>query len=281
LFYIKKYSLYIFIIVVIIFSSCEKKDDTVIDPTYYSPLISNPYLSKDTVFTSSFNPKINFNVSVFVNTNGGGTIKSVKCKLYDPGNRLLATIELNDNGIPPDSISNDSRYSGIFNISGISCEVFGIHNVQFIAENNSGLFSNLISLNLPVLNTSNFPTRIFGLISPDSIIVPTSGSAFHTLAVSATDTNGYCDIKQVYFKSYRPDGTPTNNGNPYPMFDDGNLNEHGDTTLGDGRFSLIIRIDNTQSIFGYYKFIYQAQDNSNSLSNQIIDSIKIVPPVKK
>jgi len=81
----------------------------------------------------------------------------------------------------------------------------------------------------------------------------------------------------VFFKSYRPDGTPTN-GNPFTMFDDGNLSLHGDTVAGDGRYSLIIAIPWTQTTLGPFRFVYRAQDNSNAISDSLQAFINVVQP---
>ena len=264
----------------IIISSCEKKDDSIIDPSYKSPLISNPYMSKDTVFTTSGAPVINFNASVFVDENGGGTIQSVTCKIYSPGNLLVGTFSMHDDGVAPDSTAGDGRYSCTVNVTNIQCLLIGSYSIQYIAQNVAGLNSNQINSAVSVFITNNQPPILSALYSPDSILVPSTGINIATLSIFAADSNGYCDIKNVFFKSYRPDGTPNPN-NPFTMYDDGNILVHGDSVAGDGRFSLTIQIPATQTTFGYFKFVYQAEDNSNALSLPVIDSINVIPPVKK
>ncbi|HMS64812.1 MAG TPA: hypothetical protein PKD83_06095 [Ignavibacteria bacterium] len=169
-----------------------------------------------------------------------------------------------------------NSYSSVINIDNISCLIVGNYKVDYYAENASGLFSNQVSASFYVKNTQNVAPVVSNLIAPSTIQVPVSGVNSAVLSVFVNDTNGKCDINSVFFNSYRPDGTITG-GSPFSMFDDGNIPLHGDTVASDGRYSLIIGIPSTQTTFGYFKFIYQARDNSGFLSNQLIDSINVFP----
>jgi hypothetical protein len=258
-------------------SSCEKKDDSIIDPSYKSPVLSNPYRSKDTVFTTSTSPVINFTASVLVNPDGGGEIKTVTCKIIAPDNTQLASYTMKDDGTAPDSTSGDSRYSCLVNITNISCLLVGQYSIRYTAENSAGLTSNMIITSFPVVMTNNQAPLVWGLISPDSIAIPTSGINVSTLVVNVLDSNGYCDIKRVFFNSFRPDSSITG-GSPFTMYDDGDLINHGDTTAADGKFSLKIQISSAQTTTGWYTFKYQAEDNSGLLSSQLIGRINIYRP---
>ena len=154
------------------------------------------------------------------------------------------------------SAGSENLYTATINIDNISCLIVGNYKVDYYAENASGLFSNQVSDAFYVKNTANAAPVVSGLIAPSSIQVPASGINSAVLSVLANDSNGSCDIKSVFFNSFRPDGTITG-GSPFSMFDDGNIPLHGDTIAGDGRYSLIIGIPSTQTTFGYFKFIYQ------------------------
>jgi len=261
----------------LVFTSCEKKDDSVIDPSYKSPILSNPYRSKDTVFTTSSAPIINFTASVMVNADGGGDIKSVTCKVFSPDNIQLASYTMKDDGTMPDSTSGDGRYTCTVDITNISCLLVGQYSIQLLAENSAGLTSNMIITSFPVVMTNNQAPIVWGLSSPDSIAIPTTGANVRTLSINALDSNGFCDIRRVFFNSYRPDSSITG-GSPFTMYDDGNILEHGDTTAGDGKFSLIIQVLSTQTTTGWYTFKYQAEDKSGLLSSQVIGRINIYRP---
>ena len=184
---------------------------------------------------------------------------------------------MSDNGVLPDTTAGDGRYSVQINISNIQCLLVGAYKIQYVAQNGETLFSNLITSVFPVVNTANLPPSLSGLIAPDSIVVPVSGENVKVLSVFVTDPDGLCDINSVYFNSFKPNGSPSS-GNPFAMFDDGNIPDHGDTVAGDGRYSLKIAINSGQTTFGPFKFVYEAMDNSSALSNQIIDTINVVQP---
>jgi hypothetical protein len=264
-------------IVSIIFTACEKKSDSVIDPNYSSPILSNLYKSKDTVFTSSAVPVINFTVSVSVDPNGGGDLKSVTCKIVSPDNSVLGTFTMKDDGTLPDSSGGDGRYSCTVNITNISCLLVGQYTIQLLAENESGLLSSQINSSFLVALTNNQAPIVSGLYAPDSIAIPTSGIVINTLSVYVLDSNGQCDIRRVFFNSYRPDGSITS-GSPFQMYDDGDLAQHGDSVAGDKRYSLIIQVQSTQTTTGWFTFKYQAEDNSGLLSSQLIGRINIYRP---
>lgn len=181
---------------------------------------------------------------------------------------------MSDNGVSPDTISGDGRYTATINISNISCLLVGNYELEYLAENNSGLFSNLIAASIRVINVNNLPPIVSDLHAPRTILVPVTGSNTGVLSVLTNDPDGRCDINSVFFNSFRPDGSITN-GSPFTMFDDGNISVHGDTLAGDGRYSLKIEISSMQTTLGFFKFNYQAQDRSNLLSNIIRDSINV------
>ena len=111
----------------------------------------------------------------------------------------------------------------------------------------------------------NIPPQILNsVIDPDTVVV-TQPTVLFT-SVEAIDPNGSSDILEVYFKVFRPDGTTNNN--KFLLFDDGNVNENGDVTAGDGIYSRLIQVDQSNQK-GTYRFEFQAEDRSSALSNII------------
>ena len=82
----------------------------------------------------------------------------------------------------------------------------------------------------------------------------------------AMDSNGVNDIKEVYYIVYKPDGSTS--GAKLLLFDDGNIEDHGDLVAGDGIYSRLIQINETNDK-GTYRFEFQAEDRSGDLSNII------------
>jgi len=108
------------------------------------------------------------------------------------------------------------------------------------------------------------------IVDPDTVVV--TGTTVLLTSVEASDPNGQSDILKVYFVVYKPDGTT--NGNELELFDDGKVIEHGDLVAGDGIYSLLIQIDETNDK-GTYRFEFRAKDRGGKFSN-IIDHFVLI-----
>jgi len=121
------------------------------------------------------------------------------------------------------------------------------------ASPGDGVFSGELDLSddAPVLSDLVAPVTISRLASEPVL-----------LSVRATDAQGQDDIQSVYFNTTKPDGTPSL-GNPFPLFDNGDEENHGDEAEGDGIYSTLIVID-SQNALGQYRFDFIAEDYSNT-----------------
>jgi hypothetical protein len=250
------------------FVSCEKDDTSVIDPVPDIPNISNAYVTPNQFIDTSVISCIA--VAIVSSTEA----LTVTARVTDPLNQEKQTIQLYDNGVLPDTFAGDGHYTGQINFT-LLCRLIGTYNVNFLAQNTSGYNSNSYIATFGLSKTTSQPPFISDLIIPDSLQRPTSGFNIGFLQVKAIDPDGQCDIREVYFHSFRPDGTPTNNGNPFFMYDDGDIVNHCDTVANDTKYSLCISVPSTIKLFGYYKFVFNAKDRSDSVSNTLIDSIYI------
>jgi Flp pilus assembly protein TadG len=251
------------------FYSCEKKSDIIIDPTLIAPSISNPLKSKDTVYTVSDAPVVNFVTSVRVQQGGDDAIESVVCSLLDPNGNLIQNFSMSDNGSSPDTTGNNGTFTVTVNYTTTSCLTVGNYSVQYLATSASGLTSNLIVSTVPVYYSNNIAPVVSFVNAPDTVQKPSTGFVAFALRVTGSDPNGSCDIKNVFFRTIRPDGTT--NGLQFNMFDDGDLIAHGDSVAGDNRYSLIIQIDSTPATqTGTFQFNFQATDN-RGLSSAILN----------
>lgn len=255
-------SITVFIFLALFIYSCEKKNDSVIDPSYDSPVLMNLVKVPDTVKTTSGSPEIRFYISVVANENNGVPIKSVNCSLSDPFNNNMGKFSLNYDG----DTATGKKYTGIINIGSISCLLVGSYSIQVIAENEKGLSSNMLSSILPVVNTANQAPVMSNPVHPDSVIRPLSGSIDLTLSVKAVDADGICDIAFVYMDFYRPSGSFLGR---YPM-----------SPAGNNVYSYTNQVTYAQpdSLYGYYKFNFFAIDRSDVFSTILKDSIKFVRP---
>ncbi len=252
----------VILLCVLIAFSCEKKSDTVIDPSYDSPVILSVTKSADTVSTTSASPVISFDLSAVVSENGGSAISSVSCTLLDPLNNNLGTFAL---GFVQD-LGNGKKYSKTINAGSISCLLVGNYTVQVIAKNEAGLFSAQVNTPLYVRNTANVAPYMGGIAAPDSVVRPLSGSFDITIYASAFDHNGSCDVKEVYFNAYRPSGSFIG-VIPMTLYPEDSW-----------RFTNPVLPASADSSYGYFKYQFFAKDRSNAVSVGVWDSIKFVRP---
>ena len=252
------------LLVALIAFSCEKKSDSVIDPSYDSPVILSVTKSADTVSTTSASPVISFDLSAVVTENGGSPISSVNCTVLDPLNNNLGTFALSF----VQDLGNGKRYMKNISVGSISCLLVGNYSVQVIAKNEAGLSSSQVNTPLYVRNSANVAPMILDKALPDSVVRPVSGSFDLTLYVFVDDVDGDCDIKEVYFDAYRPSGFIIPGGSiPMTLFNGNNW-----------KFTNPVLPATADSSYGYFKYHFFAKDRSNAVSVGVWDSIKFVRP---
>jgi hypothetical protein len=172
---------------------------------------------------------------------------------------------MSDNGTSGDTTSGDGNYTTTININNIQCLVVGNYTLEYLAKNNSGLYSNTIVSGLKVVNTNNSPPVITNTNLPDSVVRPLPGdSTLLTISINADDPDGLCDLKDASFVTVRPNGfvLPA-----IPMFNSGN---------GLFLFSAYVSYSSDPTSYGYFKYTFTARDRSDSLSSPVVDSIKFV-----
>ncbi len=79
------------------------------------------------------------------------------------------------------------------------------------------------------------------------------------------------------FNTFLPNGQPAT-GNPFTLFDDGNIEAHGDTVAMDSRFSQKIEITSAQTLVGNFVFKYKVTDRSGVPSAELVDTIVVKFP---
>jgi hypothetical protein len=142
----------------------------------------------------------------------------------------------------------------------------GVYSIKFSATGSNGINKQVAVSNFYFINGQDiFPPIISNsVVDPDTVIVNQPTVIF--TSVEAMDQNGSGDILEVYFIVYRPDGT--SNNSRVQLFDDGNTSVSGDVAEGDGIYSRLIQVDQSNQK-GTYRFEFQAKDRSNALSNII------------
>lgn len=250
------------LLVALIAFSCEKKSDSVIDPSYDSPVILSVTKSVDTVSTTSASPVISFDLNAVVSENGGSAISSVNCTLIDPLSNNLGTFSLDY----VQDLGNGKKYGKTITAGTVSCLLVGNYTVQVVAKNEAGLFSAQVNSPLYVKNTANVAPVVISTTLPDSVVRPVSGSTPLTITINVTDADGHCDIKDVYFGAYRPNGNYIG------------VNLLTFTSNNEYTFTNVVTPSSADSSYGYFRYQFFAKDRSNAVSVGVWDSIKFVRP---
>ncbi|MFB3057862.1 MAG: hypothetical protein ACE1ZQ_11980 [Ignavibacteriaceae bacterium] len=253
----------------IIIIGCEQTFDNIIEAiqnnyqvTSVSPTDSIAFRADDSLFTI----RINFTSSSKTSDVFCDIIASDQSKLNS------SSFQLFDNGDPSngDAISGDNRFANKFPLSEFYPN--GIYNIKYYVKNADETLQQVAVGSFKYNNgQNNEPPEIANtVVDPDTVVVTQLTTIF--TSVEASDPNGQNDILKVYFIVYKPDGST--NGSELELFDDGNIDDNGDLIAGDGIYSRLIQVDETNDK-GTYRFEFQAIDRGGKLSN-IIDHFVLI-----
>lgn len=244
----------ILLFIPLLIGGCEQTYDNVIDTSTENYQVSNVAGIKDTIDLkipgdSVLTPRLIFTSQSELSSAYFNVIASDLSQL---NSSPIEMIEVSDN-----------IYENEFILSGQDPN--GVYTINFTATGLDGTNKQVAVSNFYFKNgQDNIPPVISNsVVDPDSVVV-TQPTVIFT-SVEAADSNGQSDILEVYFTVYRPDSTT--NGNKIQMFDDGD-SENGDVTAGDGIYSRLIQVDQSNQK-GTYRFEFQAEDRLGALSNII------------
>jgi len=210
--------------------------------------------------------------SVTINLKKSGTtlISEVWVEIYNPNEDLVNknNLFLLDNGILAngDSTLNDNVYSVKFLLSRYN--INGKYRIEYFIKYSDGKVWKAAYHNFTYYNgQQNYPPIISNLVMPDTI--GTGLANVFLMSLKCFDPNGQEDIKDVFLKFVRLENGTTSS--LVSMYDDGT---HGDKIPGDGIYSF----DNyflAETSGKTRQFIFQAKDQSDSLSNIITHYIYV------
>ncbi|MEE8417963.1 MAG: choice-of-anchor X domain-containing protein [candidate division Zixibacteria bacterium] len=163
-----------------------------------------------------------------------------------------------DDGLDPDTIAGDGRYSVKFLPADGEFE-FGFYLFSAQAIDKGGNVS--MPLDTLFWTVDGDKPILFNPIGPDSL---EKGSPdIYYIFINAYDPGGLADIDSVYFIATRPDGS--SNGIHQYMYDDGSTYE--DSVAEDGRYTIGIQAPDTTSQSGDFVFTFYALDKDRNPSN--------------
>ena len=260
---------YLFLILIPIFlGGCEKTNNDIVDSNISYQVESVNTVSKFLYTT------VDSLISVSLEVNSSSSIKNIYFNIYSSDNTQLNTspVYMYDNGETDygDTTAGDNVYSARFPLS--KSYPVGIYTIKFFVTDLTDNTRQVAVKNFEYDNNQvSYPPQISGLNAPDSVVVQDPKSVIF-ISINASDPNGLNDIREVYFISYRPDGTTS--GEKNQMFDDGNTQNDGDVKAGDGIYSILIEVT-PQNAKGTYRFDFRAVDRTSKLSNLISHNITV------
>lgn len=269
------------IIIVLLFTGCEKDYDGILDYSRaeYQVLSISP---KDNFTFSPVDSTIIFSIRF----SSSSIITETFCNIHSPDGSKIHTgsVSLLDDGRSEngDHVAGDNIYSARFPFS--SSFLFGDYSVKYYVKDASNIDQVAAGKFFYDNGQFNVAPKIFNLIMVDSSSFSPIDSiqvgVTFIFSVTALDSNGYADISRVYFELYRPDSTIVTDGfgnSKIQMFDNGNFPVFGDQIAGDSIFSFKNKfLDSTSTQRGNWKFEFRTEDRRGSISNTIIKNLKVL-----
>ncbi|MBC8185170.1 hypothetical protein H8E88_29090 [candidate division KSB1 bacterium] len=180
--------------------------------------------------------------------------------------------ELVDDGSSGDQTAGDGIYS-IETTTEFASWKFGSYHLYMTAFDSKQKASKSLYTIIPWAKMElGVAPVVLNISAPDTLNRPTTGDKSILLTIETTDPDHNNDVKEVFFYSKKPNGEYANSGNPFNLYDDGQL---GDATANDNKFSLVIWITSANDL-GDYVFEFQARDYSDLLSNNIIHTLTVI-----
>ena len=263
-------------------SGCDKNPLGTIESQGHPPLVSNVQLTPAIVRIDSITPSNGFYhlkmvLKARVTDPGGyANIRAVLGEIIDPSGDRAMTVALLDDGVAPDSARGDEVFSAQVDLP-VSKSATGLYYPYVTAIDGSGLQSSKVSASLLVYRLQNSPPRITNVNVVDTVRIAIGSTAIIPIYVTAADSDGLGDIKEVYFRSL-DSSDPTAH---YQLLDDGgetNNGASGDQTAGDGIYSTVIQLPRTSSTKPAYRFQFQARDAAGDTSASVLHTITIANP---
>jgi hypothetical protein len=267
----------------IFLSGCEKKYDIVINSVGSAPVISDAKFSPTVIYTDTIyigpvqtpldimniHAKVSLRV---IHPDGKEMIESVNFTLGDfQSSFTLCDGTLHDDGVFPDSISDDNTYSGYVDFQ-IQRVFVGDLFIKLWSKSRTGSESNNFFLPVHISRFNHAPV-ISNLVAPDTLYIGNPLS----LTLQVNDSDGLSDVYEVGYLSLKPDSSYANNGDMIQMYDDGNAQPpSGDLVAGDGIYTYTTTVLPNTTV-GTYVFTFSAFDRLHATSNTIIHRVTILP----
>ena len=263
---------------VAILAGCEDPGTGTLDPRGNPPFLKDAAVTPDSINLGSLTPGPSGLLAAAIATvrvtdpDQGGVLTAA-VEVYPLAHEPpLASTALHDDGVAPDANAGDGVFSARVQFPVTESDA-GRYRVRFSAVDELGLRGNTVERSLLLARPKeNASPELSALVAPDTVTLPASGSLLVTMSVAVTDSDGYGDIRDVYFRSL-------NSSDPTRRFflkDDGGTGtpSSGDAVAGDGRFSIVIQLPSTTPRRDY-AFAFQASDAPGDTSATLLHVLTV------
>lgn len=277
-----KFSLFLILLLSVIFVSCEKDFSGIVDYNINQFQVTSVSPSGNVVYNA-----VDSLITVRIEFTSASKVGNVGFDIFSSENKKMNTqrLILYDNGLSEfgDELAGDNKFSNKFPLS--KFDPIGTYSIRYYtSDQTSG--ERIIAQSSFIYDNgqSNLPPVISNLVMVDSAtsnpIDSINVDRTFIFSVQADDPNGYSDISIVYFELFRPDGSVVSDGSgnsKFRMFDNGNLQVYGDAIAGDSIFSFKNKfLDDPSTQRGNWTFEFQAQDRGGLLSNKLTKVLKVL-----
>ncbi len=170
-----------------------------------------------------------------------------------------------------DTLRRSNRQPQLFQIeydSSFAAEKLGEYLLEFYALDHQTRSLNTLQTGMFI---ENDPPVIQWVELPDSVPLPANQELI-TVRARVVDSQSAADILRVYFKVQL---IGSNTSSEVEMYDDGDVEGNGDLVAGDGVFSRIIVLNNTNTP-GDYRFRFFALDRVQQSADVVVDTMTVL-----
>ncbi len=232
-------------------------DDTGQEPSYPVPEFSDPVLS-----FHDERGELHCRIKALYDQEITEITADLQLEGFDVSN---LTITLNDSGALGDALPYDNMFTRNIYLNRID-SVNGVIRVRYSLYEEDSLLQDLFD----TLNViANLPPVITGVVMPDTIVRPLTGTKDLLIYVLVDDPNGVQDVIDGYFQV--KSNTTGLWGSDYNLNDRGEL---GDAQAGDGIFSSGLQISSQNSAATNY-FRFRVKDTAANFSAWSLDSVVV------
>ncbi|MGD0038049.1 MAG: choice-of-anchor X domain-containing protein, partial [Bacteroidota bacterium] len=215
-----KINFFLFVIILLSISGCEKKYITIVDSTGYAPILNNAIFSESIINTDTINitgqsirspnDLITIRGIAKVTVLSSDNEKNVPIVGYSITNSQFSSSltqgVLHDDGVFPDAKANDSVYSGYVEFQ-IQRVIVGSFSLNMWSESTTGYNSNTSILPLQIVRLNHPP--VLSNLQSDSLVSIAGVDHVLQLRITASDSDGQSDILKVFFNTFKPNGSPS------------------------------------------------------------------------